>query len=257
MKPMRGAEGAQSAELEDSRVESAPLSAGDANAAHHVKATMAALVATIEGLQAIGSVRGVQCIELELGRERRKSRALGRESPAVADAFLRLRRAEDQDRLTNKRITDQHRARKRDAETALADRRAAVAELRETKRKIQELESICASKHAIRSFTMEALGEGWANSCGAKGRKNRCEVLDRLARIRAGLSAGQKNDFPWFKEAWDKEMAKQHGATWASVFSKWIQNVMNDERSNAFSTFVYTETCRVFHGTAALHVPGV
>ena len=89
-----------------------------------------------------------------------------------------------------------------------------------------------------------------------KARKNRFEVLDRLARIRAGLSAGQKNDWPWFKDAWDKNMVKEHGADWAQVFSEWIQGVLDDERSNAFSIFVYSETCRVFKGAAALHNPG-
>ena len=51
-------------------------------------------------------------------------------------------------------------------------------------------------------------------------------------------------------------MVKEHGANWASVFAKRMQSVLDDERSSAFSTFVYTETCRVFHDTAALHVPG-
>ena len=69
-------------------------------------------------------------------------------------------------------------------------------------------------------------------------------------------SAGQKNDWAWFKEAWDKEMVNQHGANWPSVFARWMQNVVDDECSNAFSKFVYNETCRVFHGTVALHVPG-
>ena len=154
------------------------------------------------------------------------------------------------------RIADQHRERKREAAKALADRDAAVAELRYIRRKIQEMESICASRHAIKSFSLEALGEGNGNAGGAKARKNRFEVLDRLARIRAGLSAGQKNDWSWFKEAWDKEMVKEHGANWASLFAKWMQNVLDDESSNAFSKFVYNETCRVFHGTAALQVPG-
>ena len=118
------------------------------------------------------------------------------------------------------------------------------------------MESICESRHAIKSFTLEALGEGNGSAGGPKARKNRFEVLDRLARIRAGLSAGQKNDWSWFKEAWDKEMVQEHKAGWASLFAKWMQNVLDDESSNAFSTFVYNETCRVFHGTAALQVPG-
>ena len=118
------------------------------------------------------------------------------------------------------------------------------------------MESIGACRHAINTFTLEALGEGSANAGGVKARKNRFEVLDRLKTIGAGLSAGQKNDWPWFKEAWDKEMIKQHGAAWGIQFAAWMQSTLDDERSNAFSTFVFNETCRVFHGTAALHVPG-
>ena len=58
-------------------------------------------------------------------------------------------------------------------------------------------------------------------------------------------------------DAWDKEMVREHGAEWASVFMKWMQFVLEDERTNAFAAFVYNETCRVFHDIAALHVPGV
>ena len=118
------------------------------------------------------------------------------------------------------------------------------------------MESIGACRHAIKTFTVEALGKDNGSAGGLKARKNRFEVLDRLAHVRAGLSAGQKKDWSWFKEAWDKEMVKQHGANWASVFAPWMQNVLNKDCSNAFSTFVYNETCRVFHGIAALHVPG-
>ena len=81
-------------------------------------------------------------------------------------------------------------------------------------------------------------------------------MLDRLARIKAGLSPGQKNDWAWFKEAWDKAMVAQHAEDWAQVFAGWVQNVLNDDRSNAFSLFVYDETCRVFRDVAALHMPG-
>ena len=91
---------------------------------------------------------------------------------------------------------------------------------------------------------------------GGKAKRNRFEVLDRLARLNAGLSGGQKNDWQRFKDAWDLQMVGQYKADWASVFSGWVQGVLEDERSNAFSLFVYNETCRVFHAIAALHVPG-
>ena len=246
-------DGAASAEIEK---ESAPISAEQADSVHKARATMAALEGMIQGLQAIGSISGVQSLELELSKEKRKVRHLVAESPAVAEAFSRLRNAEDQQSLTLAHAARQQKDRKRAASKAIADRDAAAATLRETKRKIQELEGVGACRHAIKTFTLESLGHGSKDAGGAKARNKRWEVLDRLARIRAGLSPGQSNDWTWFKEAWDKEMANQHGAEWPSVFAKWVQNVMEDERSNAFSTFVHQETCRVFHGTAALNVPG-
>ena len=179
-----------------------------------------------------------------------------KESPAVADAFLRLRRAEHQDDLARNRLGAQHKERKREAAKALADRDAAVADLRKTRRIIKDMETVRAAAHAIKTFTPDALGAGMPNAGGAKSKKSRFEVLDRLAHLKAGLSAGQRNDWLWFKEAWDQAMVTQHGKDWALMFSAWVQTVLDDERSNAFSVFVYNETLRVFQGRSALHVPG-
>ena len=52
------------------------------------------------------------------------------------------------------------------------------------------------------------------------------------------------------------QITNMYGENWADTFCGWIQNVLNDGRSNAFSVFVYEETCRVFQEVAALHVPG-
>ena len=132
------------AELDGSLMQSTPLSACDADAVHNVKATMATLQAAIEAQRGIGSVRGVQSIEAEFAKEKRNLRLLVNDSPAVADGFLRLRRAEEQEKLMSTRIAEQHRERKRDAAKALADRDSAVAVLRETKRTIQDMESVGA-----------------------------------------------------------------------------------------------------------------
>ena len=51
-------------------------------------------------------------------------------------------------------------------------------------------------------------------------------------------------------------MVETHGEGWAELFSSWMQALLEDGRSNAFSIFVHEETRRVFHGVAALHVPG-
>ena len=115
------------------------------------------------------------------------------------------------------------------------------------------MEGIRECKHAVRNFTLADLGEGSNNAGGAKAKMRRFEVLDRLKRLRAGLSPAQKNDW---QENWDREMVTAHGQHWASLFAGWMKKVLDDERSNAFSMFVHNETCRVFHGTVALQVPG-
>jgi hypothetical protein len=241
---------------EHTDVDSAPLSASQADAVHHVRTTIAALEITIADLRAMGQIRGVQCIEAELDKLRRQQRALIKESPAVADSFLRLRRAERQADLERNRIYAEQTARKRQAAKAVDDRDAAVAELRKTRRTIQDMEGIRQCTHAIKTFTLDSLGAGITNAGGPKAKKNRHEVLDRLARYKAGLSAGQRNDWSWFKESWDQAMVSEHKAGWAALFSSWVQRVLDDERSNAFSHFVFNETSRVFHGATALHVPG-
>ena len=103
---------------------------------------------------------------------------------------------------------------------------------------------------------MDSLGQGSHNAGGAKAKAKRMEVLDRLARLNAGHSPGQKNDWPWFKEAWDQAMVTEHKGSWATTFMGWIQGVLDDERTNAFSLFVFNESCRIFKDVAALHVPG-
>jgi len=234
----------------------AALSAEQADAAQQMSTTIAALEQHLQGVQAIGCVKAAQGIEIQLAKERRRLRVLVKEDPAVVESFFRLRRAEDEDRLQRQREMDSQRERKRAAHQAIDDRKAAVAELRATRRKIQEMESAAACRHAVKTFTPEMLGQGKANAGGAQCRKNRMDVLDRLSRTGVGLSPGQRNDWPWFRSEWDKKMTEEHGADWATLFAKWVQCVLEDERSNAFSEFVYKETCRVFQTAVALHVPG-
>ena len=109
-------------------------------------------------------------------------------------------------------------------------------------------------RHVLKTSTLEALGAGSANAGGAKAKTIRFDVLDRLSRQKAGLSAGQKNDWAWFKEEWDKAMVSQYKSNWAEVFSGWMQELVESEKNNALSTFVFRETCRVLFDTVALQV---
>lgn len=232
------------------------LSASQAEALHQVRISVAALQSSLESLKGTGNVRGVQVLEGELRKDRRRERELVKESPAVAETFLRLRQAEAEE-FQQKKLHDTQMAQRRQEEiAAVAARNAAVAELERTKRKIQELESARACKYAVKTFTLDALGAGTAKAGGAKAKKNRLEVLDRMARLGSGLSEAQKNDFAWWKEAWDDAMVTQHGAHWAETFAGWIQNILDATSSTAFSEFMYGETVRVLQDSKALAVPG-
>jgi hypothetical protein len=249
--------GDRNAEVEGSDVEiELPVSTDQADAVQRLTVTRAALQGALDGLLAIGHVRGVHQLEESIKVEMRRERALINASPAVAASFLRLRRAEARDDDMRIRAAKQHADRKRDAAKAIADRDTAVADLKRTKKIMQEMEGIRETRHAIKSFPLDALGAGSPNAGGKQGKRNRFEVLDRLARHGAGLSPGQRNDWAWFKAAWDTAMVTQHRAGWAKLFSEWLQSVLEEGPSNSFSKFVHRETCRVFAGSAALHVPG-
>ena len=129
--------------------------------------------------------------------------------------------------------------------------------MKRVKKEISDKEALKACRYAVKTFTVKALGEGTENGGGYKGIMLRWEVLDRLARLGSGLSDGQKNDWLWFKASWDEAMLAEYGGyEWPTIFAGFMQGVLDDERTNAFSDFVYKETLRVFHGHAALSVPG-
>ena len=134
-----------------------------------------------------------------------------------------------------------------------------------------DAEAVLELRYAAKSFTIEDLGGGGSHKLrrpwGSRqklrdqshAKKQRLELLDRLARIGQGLSAAQRNDFAWFKNAWDARMSEEHGDAWPRVLAGWVQKILDDfdgGTCNAFSVFVRAETLRNFSKTLALQVPG-
>ena len=103
------------------------------------------------------------------------------------------------------------------------------------------------------------LGANDKKAGGAAARKNRFEVLDRLARHGVDIHPSQRNDFEWWKHAWDEVMVEEYKDKWAETFAGWMQDVLNSLETNAFSTFMHNETNRVLRDrfTKVLAVPGV
>ena len=114
------------------------------------------------------------------------------------------------------------------------------------------------AKHAVKQYSLEDLGKGRSRGGKVVAKKRRWKVLNRLARLGQGLSPEQRNDFSWFKEAWDACMLQEHGGSWPETFMGWMQRLLGENEAgvgNACSVFVHNETRRCFDGVSALRVP--
>ncbi len=130
---------------------------------------------------------------------------------------------------------------------------------RKRKAELLDAERVIEAQHSIRNFSLDSLGQGKARSGGPAARKIRLQVLDRFARLGTGLSPPQRNDWAWFKEAWDDKMSQEHKDDWGGLFASWMQKVMEDLEAgilNAFSVFVHNETRRCLSDVPLLSVPG-
>ena len=116
--------------------------------------------------------------------------------------------------------------------------------LKKRKQELAQIEDVLEAKHAIKTFSLEDLGKGRSRGGPAAARKRRCEVLDRLARLGQGLSAAQRNDFSWWKDAWDAKMLQQHGENWPEVFSGWVQQLLDQNEVGAEKCIFAFRSCR-------------
>ena len=82
--------------------------------------------------------------------------------------------------------------------------------LRRRQQDLLSIESILETRHAMKRYSPEGLGQGKARSGGVAARRLRSEVLDKMAKLGAGLTPAQKNDWAWFREAWDGKMCDEH-----------------------------------------------
>ena len=226
-----------------------------AEALHRNKVQIAALQGSIEAIKLTGQIKVVQHMEREIATLRRRQRGLCSEFPAVADAFKRQRVAEEQEARDKMFAARQAKELRQSAQTAVAAKKAALAALAKAKRAHEDVERKQAQTAAFKTFSLDMLGGNSSNAGGAAARKNRFQVLDRVG---THLSPAQRNDFEWWKRAWDDAMVEQHKGKWAEIFAGWMQEIINKPESNAFSVFMHNETNRVLKEKVknVLAVPG-
>ena len=224
------------------------------------RGSLVCLEAVHKELRDNGLLKDAHAINVSIGKERRRLRCLAREDKQVALALDdRTRRDEERERAARRLAQEEHRQ----AETAKrlkAGIEASERMLRAKKAAVAALEDVLEAKHAIKTFTPEQLGQGVKKAGGAKGQRARFEVLDRVASLGVGLSPEQRNDWAWFKTAWDAKMVSEHDLEWPALFAGWMQQVLErlaqSDGSNAFSTFMHQETLRCLSDQVALRIPG-
>ena len=95
------------------------LSGQQADAVHQNQVQIASLQGAIETIKATGQLRMVQHMEREIATLKRRQRQISSESPAVADAFNRLRTAEEAEFRERVHIVKQTKALKHSAQAAI------------------------------------------------------------------------------------------------------------------------------------------
>ena len=86
------------------------------------KVQIASLQSAVEVIKATGKIRTVQHLERQINTLKRRQRNLSTGSPAVADAFKRLRIAEDIEFKEKMHIQHQMKALKQNAQVAKDDK---------------------------------------------------------------------------------------------------------------------------------------
>ena len=236
------------------------ISEGDADEVAKSHDLIATFESAIVSLKARGAMRAVANLENEIAKERRRLRGISKMNPGVLLALARQRDEEHAMERKRKRCIEERNAETLSRNKVRQQLKDADALLAKRKKELLDVETVLEAKHAIKTYSVSDLGEGCSRGQRGSGpaQKRRFEVLDRLARIGAGLSAEQRNDFAWWKNAWDDKMLAEHGQHWATVFAGWVQCVLKDHEGgagNAFSIFVNSETRRCFDSEVALRVP--
>ena len=237
---------------------SSGMSAAEADLVQESTALIDTYRQAIEELKKHGAVHAMNQLENEIRKERRRQRGLCSESPAVAAALQRQRDYEEQQLRKQRRLAADLNAKKRAAATVKQQIKDANALLNKRKKELMDAEALQESMHHFKTLGPKQLGQGHVKGDGMRGRRRRHEVLDRMARLGTGLSAPQRNDWQWFKEAWDDQMLEEHKGDWGGIFAHWIQGVLDrfeDNVGNAFSTFVHDETMRCLAEEDVLRLP--
>ena len=243
-------------ELEDTL---APVSAEAAELVTKSTKLMETYAAVAAELERVSVVALAVDVVKEQRREARRMRSISAQYTGFLVALKRDRDAEAAEERKRLRLLEEMREKRQSLSATKAQLKEAEEILRgKKKRALFETEQALEAKRAVKAFSLYELGEGRPRGGGAEGKRNRAQVLDRLARLGQGISPAQRNDFAWLKDAWDSKMLEEHAVRWPAVFAGWAQRLLHAHEEGdrtAFSVFLHNETQRCFGEEVALVLP--
>ena len=197
-------------------------------------------------------------VSIVMGAETKKFRERMRGDAAVAAELRSSLDAEEEMEQRQRAEFQAQMQRVREKKQMDRELREVQDRLRKSRQSMREAQAVVAAKEHIKSYSLAALGEGKKNGGGPQFQKARHAVLERVRAI-APLSPAQRNDWDYFKAAWDQGMAEAHGENWAGLFAEMIQNLLDELRGGkdtALSDFMHSETLRVLGHVPSLVLPG-
>ena len=164
-----------------------PLSVAAAEQLGESQNLVAAYKQAIDGLKACGAMTAVQQVDNEMRKELRRQRVAATEQPAAADALLELKQARQSAEVEHRLAVRDANKREKELTMLRKETKRANELLRKRKQDLLSIESILETRHAMKRYSPEALGQGKARSGGVAARRLRYEVLDKMAKLGIGL----------------------------------------------------------------------
>ena len=159
----------------------------------------------MEALKACGAMTAVQQLDNEMRKELRRQRVAATENPAVAEALLELKKARQSAEVENRLAVRDVNKREKELTMLRKETKQANELLSKRKQELLSIESILETRHAMKRYSPESLGQGKPRSGGVAANKLRYEVLEQMAKLGSGITQAQINDWAWSPEAWDEK----------------------------------------------------
>jgi len=129
--------------------------------------------------------------------------------------------------------------------------------VRKANKAIKDAQDIAECSAALKNYAPEGLGQGKKNGGGEEFKKRRYEVMERIALRGCPLTSQQRNDWKWFKPAWDAKMAPEHDKAWGITFAGMMKGILEKLEEGAASAvvdFMYSEIQRVLPAAEVLRI---